>query len=85
MSNRLRLDRSWYQGVRQRILDDIASYELSGPKDSTALTVPGCLHLLRQILPDDGLLISDVGSHQIWTARNSPRKLKEMTYDSIVA
>lgn len=83
MSNRLRLDRSWYQGVRQRILDDIAGYELSGPKDSTALTVPGCLHLLRQILPDDGLLISDVGSHQIWTARNSPRKLKEMTYDSL--
>ena len=61
-------DRGWYAPVRQRILDDIASYELRGPP----FTIPGALNLIRQVLPDDGLLISDVGSHKIWIARNFP-------------
>jgi acetolactate synthase-1/2/3 large subunit len=36
------------------------------------MTVPGTLNLIREVLPDDGLLISDVGSHKIWIARNFP-------------
>ncbi len=64
----LTLDRSWYAPVRQRVLDDIAGYELSGPP----FTIPGALHLIRELLPDDGLLISDVGSHKVWIARNFP-------------
>ena len=61
-------DRGWYAPVRQRILDDIASYELRGPP----FTIPGALNVIREVLPDDGLLISDVGSHKIWIARNFP-------------
>src|SRR5438445_7355945 len=40
--------------------------------NAPTITVPGALNLIRQILPDDGLLISDVGSHKIWIARNFP-------------
>lgn len=65
---RLVLDRGWYAPYRQRILDDIASYELKGPP----FTIPGVLGLIREALPDDGLLISDVGSHKVWIARNFP-------------
>jgi len=65
----LDLDRSWYLPIRERILDDIASYALS---DGDEFTVPGVLNVLREVLPDDGLLISDVGSHKMWIARNFP-------------
>ena len=65
-------EHGWYRAIRRRILDDIAGYELSHEKSSAAMTVPGALHLIRQVLPDDGLLISDVGSHKIWIARNFP-------------
>lgn len=61
-------DRGWYEPVRERIRDDIASYDLQG----APLTIPGALNLIRQVLPDDGLLISDVGSHKVWIARNFP-------------
>lgn len=62
-------DRAWYAPIRTRIVDDIASYELS---DGDALTVPGVLNVIREALPDEGLLISDVGSHKMWIARNFP-------------
>lgn len=62
-------DDSWYAPVRQRILDDIAGYTLA---DGDAFTVPGTLNLIRRHLADDGLLISDVGSHKLWIARNFP-------------
>jgi acetolactate synthase I/II/III large subunit len=68
----LKLESGWYQSVRRRILDDIASYDLDEKKNAPTITVPGALNLVRQILPDDGLLISDVGSHKIWIARNFP-------------
>lgn len=64
----LTLDRDWYSDVRKRILDDIASYDLQG----LPFTIPGVLNIIREALPDDGLLISDVGSHKIWIARNFP-------------
>lgn len=64
----LAIDRDWYAPVRRRILDDIASYEL---KDAP-FTVPGVLNIIRRLLPDNGLMISDVGSHKIWIARNFP-------------
>lgn len=59
----------WYAPVRRRILDDIASYDLA---DGDAFTIPGTLNLIRRHLSDDGLLISDVGSHKMWIARNFP-------------
>lgn len=61
-------DRGWYEPIRQRIREDIASYDLQG----APFTIPGGLNLIRQVLPDDGLLISDVGSHKVWIARNFP-------------
>jgi acetolactate synthase I/II/III large subunit len=64
----LTLDRGWYRHVRERILDDIASYDLQ----RLPFTIPGVLNLIREALPDDGLLISDVGSHKVWIARNFP-------------
>lgn len=60
----------WYAPVRRRILDDICSYRQQG--DDATLHIPGALNIIRELLPDDGLLISDVGSHKIWIARNFP-------------
>jgi len=64
----LALDHGWYEPVQRRILRDIASYDLK----TTPFTVPGALNIIREALPDDGLLISDVGSHKVWIARNFP-------------
>ncbi|HET8726230.1 MAG TPA: acetolactate synthase large subunit, partial [Alphaproteobacteria bacterium] len=61
-------DRGWYEPVRERIRNDIAGYDL----EDLPFTIPGTLNILRDVLPDDGLLISDVGSHKIWIARNFP-------------
>lgn len=63
-------DTDWYAPIRRRILEDIASYEPRA--GDTPFTIPGALNLLREALPDDGLLISDVGSHKMWIARNFP-------------
>jgi len=60
---------SWYLPVRERILQDIRSYDL---REGDPFTVPGVLNVVREILSEDGVLISDVGSHKIWIARNFP-------------
>lgn len=59
----------WCAPVRKRVLEDIRSYKLSRDE---AFTVPGTLELLRRLMPAEGLLISDVGSHKLWIARNYP-------------
>lgn len=58
---------SWYAEIRQRIADDIDDYpiQLDGK-----FTVPGTLKVLREIMDEDGLVISDVGAHKMWIARN---------------
>jgi acetolactate synthase-1/2/3 large subunit len=63
----INFDREWYLPIRKRILDDILSYEL---KEGDPFTVPGALNIIREIQDDKGLMISDVGSHKIWIARN---------------
>lgn len=65
----LSFEAGWHLPIRRRILDDIASYDL---RDGDSFHVPGVLNLVREALPDDGLLISDVGSHKMWIARNYP-------------
>ena len=65
----LEFDTEWYTPIRRRIIEHIGSYEL---KDGDAFTIPGALNIIREILDDDGLLISDVGSHKMWIARNFP-------------
>jgi acetolactate synthase-1/2/3 large subunit len=62
-------DPDWYASTRRRILADIASYELL---DGKPFTIPGTLNLVREVLADEGLFISDVGSHKMWIARNFP-------------
>jgi len=65
----LNYDTEWFAAIRERIVDDIESYELS---EGEPFTVPGTLNLARQVLDDDCLLLSDVGSHKMWIARNFP-------------
>ncbi len=60
-------ERSWYKNVRARIHKDIMSYEL---KPGQPFTTPGVLNILQSLLHGDDLLISDVGSHKLWIARN---------------
>jgi acetolactate synthase-1/2/3 large subunit len=65
----VRFDPSWYAPVRRRIVEDLKSYDL---KPGERFTIPGVLNILRSIMGEDDLLISDVGTHKIWIARNFP-------------
>ncbi len=65
--NKFQHDGAWYKPVRERIIKDIASYTL---KEGDAFTIPGVLNILQSIMQGDDLLISDVGSHKVWIARN---------------
>jgi len=65
----MEFDASWYAPVRRRIISDVESYNL---KEGQPFTIPGVLNILRSIMVDDDLLISDVGSHKMWIARNFP-------------
>ena len=54
--------------TRSLISKSIQSFTLDD--DSTEFNAPGVINAIRDILPDNGLLISDVGSHKMWIARN---------------
>ena len=58
---------SWFKDIRSRIQKSIASYAISG---EDKVTVPGVVQLVRDIFPDDAIVISDVGAHKMWIARN---------------
>lgn len=60
----------WYVPFRERVLASVNKFKL--PDESTEFDAPGIIHATREILADDGLLISDVGSHKMWIARNFP-------------
>ncbi len=64
-------DPSWYLPIQDRIRKDIRSYDL---KEGKGFHVPGVLNILRSLMGDENLLISDVGSHKIWIARNFPAR-----------
>jgi len=66
-SNGISFDSDWYKPVRERMVKDRASYTL---KEGQPFTVPGVLNILQSVMHNDDLLISDVGSHKIWIARN---------------
>jgi acetolactate synthase-1/2/3 large subunit len=61
---------NWHKPFRDRIVQDIESYRLA--ENDLVFTVPGALHIIREELSDDGLIISDVGSHKLWIGRNFP-------------
>lgn len=58
----------WYTDIRDRIEQSIQRYRLAD--DASVYHAPGVILAVREVLPDDGLLISDVGSHKMWIARN---------------
>jgi acetolactate synthase I/II/III large subunit len=60
-------DATWYHPIRERIWKDIRSYDL---KENSAFTVPGVINVLRDLLGEEDLLLSDVGAHKLWIARN---------------
>jgi len=60
--------KNWYTEIRQRIHASISHYNLKD--DAPEFQTPGVLSIIREELSDDGLLISDVGSHKMWIARN---------------
>ncbi len=68
-AEKLNFNSKWYSPIRERVEKDIKSYDLT---DEDEFTVPGTLNIIREILPDNGLIISDVGSHKMWIARNFP-------------
>ncbi|MEL7059552.1 MAG: acetolactate synthase large subunit [Acidobacteriota bacterium] len=69
----LEVDRGWTAPIRRRILDDLDSYRLRDDVlDDGRFTIPGALAILRDEMDDDALMISDVGSHKMWIARNFP-------------
>ncbi len=61
-------DHSWIKPLRKAMLEEFASYRLTGDR----FTVPGTLCIIREIMNPGDILISDVGSHKIWIGRNYP-------------
>lgn len=61
------MEKGWFEQIRDRIRSD---HEFFRPAPDEKLTVPSALHIIRQVMADDGLLISDVGTHKMWIARN---------------
>lgn len=59
---------NWHLGIRSRILEDIKSYRF----EDGEFTIPGALNVLREVMHEEDLLISDVGTHKLWIARNFP-------------
>lgn len=68
-TSEVNFEKGWYRPIRSRILEDLASYALA---ENDSFTIPGVLLILRELLDENGLLISDVGSHKMWIARNFP-------------
>lgn len=59
---------SWYLSYRTKMSKDIASYS----KEPIIPTIPYVLSVLREYMPADAILLSDVGSHKMWIGRNFP-------------
>ena len=59
----------WCAPVRETIRKDIDSYTL---KEGQSFTVPGTLNIIRSLMRDEDIIISDVGAHKMWIARNYP-------------
>ncbi len=60
--------KDWFEPIRKRIHDSIQQYG----KKKDAINVPGVIQMVRDLLPRDSIVLSDVGSHKMWIARNFP-------------
>lgn len=61
-------DVQWFSPIQERIKQSINSYSIE--PDSSAFTTPAIINAVREIIHEDGLVLSDVGSHKMWIARN---------------
>jgi len=61
---------SWYEDIRTRIVQSVESYR--SDDEDEHFNAPNVIAAIRQVLPDNALVISDVGSHKMWIARNYP-------------
>jgi len=61
---------NWYDDIRNRIIESIDSYNTDDENEH--FNAPNVIASMREILPDNALVISDVGSHKMWIARNYP-------------
>ena len=61
-------DAEWYADLRQHIVEDVEALRCEGEP----FTVAGALPVLRDVLADEDVLISDVGSHKMRIAQNYP-------------
>jgi acetolactate synthase-1/2/3 large subunit len=59
---------SWFTGIKKAIETDLQAYDKSGK----TVTIPFVLNELRKVMQDTDIILSDVGSHKMWIARNFP-------------
>ena len=60
--------KTWYAHIKNAIEKDLESYEKPGKH----ITIPFVLAELRKVMKDTDIILSDVGSHKMWIARNFP-------------
>ncbi|WP_232688293.1 acetolactate synthase large subunit [Halobacterium zhouii] len=60
-------DDDWYADLREHIVSDALA-----PPDEESFSVRGALPTLRDVLADEDVLVSDVGSHKMAIARHYP-------------
>ncbi len=58
---------SWFDSICARIKHSKQRFE---DYEQWGFSVPTVLGTVRTLFPDDGILISDVGTHKMWIARN---------------
>jgi len=63
-----RFEIEWTTATKNRIDESIAKYTADDREEQ--FDTPMIINAIRQVMPDDGLLISDVGTHKMWIARN---------------
>ncbi len=63
---KMQFDETWYSDLRSHILDDIDA----DPQPGEPFTVRSVLPVLRGMMHDDDVLLSDVGSHKMHIAQN---------------
>jgi acetolactate synthase-1/2/3 large subunit len=56
----------WYADLREHVLDDVTP----DPEPDDPFTVARVLPVLREVMADDDVLLSDVGSHKMKIAQN---------------
>jgi len=64
----VRFDGDWYADLRAHILEDVDA----DPSAGDPFTVRAVLPMLREVMADADVLISDVGSHKMRIAQNFP-------------